>query len=292
MADEWLHGDHVAVHRLGEGRPLGCLPGGPGASGAYLENLGGLDRHACLHVVDLPGTGAAPAVIHPADHQLAALLEGVQEARQLSGLTRWALLGHSAGTRVALQSVAADPDGVSALVLLTPPPMLLGDVDQGWLRSLQTAVRSRRGAQLGLADVSLAEASEAAAALAAPVPPPAAERARLERAARPLAYASWDDRTQRHDAALVRSVNRRAAVAMRAAISAAPLPDLARLDLPVLVVAGELDSWCPPETAQRLVGSLPDAELHVLPGAGHYPWVDAPEALRDTVAEFLARVAP
>lgn len=285
MADEWLRGPHVAVHRLGQGSPLGCLPGGPGASGAYLENLGGLDRDVSLHVVDLPGTGAAPAVNDPADHRLGALLHGVQEARHLSGLTTWALLGHSAGARVALQGAATDARGVSALVLLTPPPLLLGDVDRGWLLTVQAAVRSRRQAQPWLI-----EASRAAEALAASTPPPAAERARLERAARPLAYASWDERAQSHDAALVRSVNRRAAVLLRAALRAAPLPDLARVELPVLVVAGELDSWCPPEAAQRLVELLPNAQLLILPAAAHYPWVDAPEALRDTVADFLAKV--
>ncbi|MFE0336198.1 alpha/beta fold hydrolase, partial [Streptomyces sp. NPDC058955] len=62
---------------------------------------------------------------------------------------------------------------------------------------------------------------------------------------------------------------------------------LAALTAPVLVLAGELDAGPTPARAAEAAALFPDAELVVQPGAGHYPWMDDPDAFVRPVAAFL-----
>ena len=51
---------------------------------------------------------------------------------------------------------------------------------------------------------------------------------------------------------------------------------LARLQAPVLLVAGEFDVALPPSRAAEYARLFPQAELAVQPGGGHFPWLDDP----------------
>ena len=63
-------------------------------------------------------------------------------------------------------------------------------------------------------------------------------------------------------------------------------PRLARIDVPVLWIAGERDTAYV-EVAHRAVGILPRAELWICPGAGHrVPW-EQPEPFTRRLREFL-----
>ena len=58
--------------------------------------------------------------------------------------------------------------------------------------------------------------------------------------------------------------------------------------LPVLFVHGE-ESPLPVRGSRDTAALIPDAELVVVPGAGHFPWVERPGSVRDAVEPFLAR---
>lgn len=62
------------------------------------------------------------------------------------------------------------------------------------------------------------------------------------------------------------------------------------IDVPVLVVAGEEDPR-PPYAVDSLVAALPRAELVVMPGVGHLPWLEDPDRLRALLRRFLSDVA-
>lgn len=61
---------------------------------------------------------------------------------------------------------------------------------------------------------------------------------------------------------------------------------LSLLDAPALVIWGEQDPYIPVKFAQAYADALPNAELKLLPDAGHWPWVDRPDVI-DMVAEFV-----
>jgi pimeloyl-ACP methyl ester carboxylesterase len=59
---------------------------------------------------------------------------------------------------------------------------------------------------------------------------------------------------------------------------------------PALVLHGAKDLQ-PASASRAYVVALPNAKLVVIPGAGHFPQIEAPEALSKAVAEFLAGAA-
>jgi 3-oxoadipate enol-lactonase len=63
------------------------------------------------------------------------------------------------------------------------------------------------------------------------------------------------------------------------------LPTLA--GLPTLIVVGEADSLTPPDQARAMAQGIPGARLVTIPGAGHLPPVEQPEATTDALRSFL-----
>jgi haloalkane dehalogenase len=67
---------------------------------------------------------------------------------------------------------------------------------------------------------------------------------------------------------------------------------LADLGVPTLLLWGENDEFAPVAGAHRFERELPDSELVVVEGAGHFVWEDAPERCAEAVTGFLARIPP
>ncbi|HJQ48080.1 MAG TPA: alpha/beta fold hydrolase [Amycolatopsis sp.] len=61
---------------------------------------------------------------------------------------------------------------------------------------------------------------------------------------------------------------------------------LAAAQVPALVVVGEEDGLTPPDAARAMTEALPDAELAVLPGAGHLTPLEAPGALSEALLHW------
>lgn len=60
-----------------------------------------------------------------------------------------------------------------------------------------------------------------------------------------------------------------------------------KLDVPACVVWGAGDAYLPVKYAERQREFFPRAEVHVLPGLGHWPFIDDPEAVENVVLPFL-----
>ena len=58
---------------------------------------------------------------------------------------------------------------------------------------------------------------------------------------------------------------------------------------PTLVVWGDADPYLPVPLAERQRDVFAQAEVVLLPGSGHFPFADNPEAVAQTVTPFLAR---
>jgi haloalkane dehalogenase len=67
--------------------------------------------------------------------------------------------------------------------------------------------------------------------------------------------------------------------------------DLAALEVPVLLVWGEHDEFAPVAGAHRFERELPDTELVVIEGTGHFVWDEAPAEGAEALTRFLARLS-
>ncbi len=62
---------------------------------------------------------------------------------------------------------------------------------------------------------------------------------------------------------------------------------LPQITCPVLLVVGEQDQWSPVSQHRDMLDLLPNARLEIIPGAGHFAPVEAPDQLADLLADFL-----
>ncbi len=70
--------------------------------------------------------------------------------------------------------------------------------------------------------------------------------------------------------------------------------DLPRIVAPTLVLVGELDSVSPVEASEEIAAGLPPGvgRLEVIPDAGHFAWLDEPEAFWEVVIGFTRDLRP
>jgi pimeloyl-ACP methyl ester carboxylesterase len=62
---------------------------------------------------------------------------------------------------------------------------------------------------------------------------------------------------------------------------------LAEVDLPLLLISGDQDKLVPVADTRRVAEHLPNATLRILPGCGHVPQEECPEAFQQAVSEWL-----
>jgi 3-oxoadipate enol-lactonase len=63
--------------------------------------------------------------------------------------------------------------------------------------------------------------------------------------------------------------------------------DLQHINVPALVICGELDAIAPVALSQEIADGIAGSQLVVLPGAGHITNADSPRAFNDALAKFL-----
>ncbi len=66
--------------------------------------------------------------------------------------------------------------------------------------------------------------------------------------------------------------------------------EVERIDVPALVVHGELDRVVPVSNGRLLAARMPRAELVLLPNHGHAPMLEEPGPFGELVCAFLDRV--
>jgi 3-oxoadipate enol-lactonase len=248
------------VERHGAGEPLLFITGFT-ISAAVFEPV--LDRYAarfdCV-LYDNRGSGRSSAPWWPTSMpELAADAAGVLDRLSLPAAH---VYGVSMGGMIAQELAIRFPDRVRGLVLgaTTPGGPRAIRPTLAELRALAGDLRRDRGAHLfspAFRREHPAEARRLLAAFARHRPPPQGVVSQL------LA-------TVYHDTA----------------------SRLGQIQAPTLVLHGDQDAMSPLANARVLAERIPDAELAVLPGAGHAYALEQPEASLRRLVDWLARREP
>jgi fermentation-respiration switch protein FrsA (DUF1100 family) len=68
--------------------------------------------------------------------------------------------------------------------------------------------------------------------------------------------------------------------------------DLGRIRAPTLILHGEQDLLVSIANTHRLAAGIPNAAIHVVPGAGHGCLLEQPEYVLDAICEWVDRQGP
>ncbi|MBW3574744.1 MAG: alpha/beta fold hydrolase [Actinobacteria bacterium] len=210
--------------------------------------------HEVVHV-DAPGHGDSAGVA-------AGLWEGAELLAEVAGGATY--VGYSMGGRLALHVALAAPDAVRGLVLLSAT----AGIDDAVARARRMADDEARAQELERDGVEAFVERWLAQPMFAAVPP---------------RYRFVDARRSNTVAGLASSLR------LAGTGSQEPLWDrLATLAMPVLVVAGGDDARFA-DAARRLVASIGgNAELALVPGAGHAAHLEEPARCATVLRRWLA----
>ncbi|MEV0245615.1 alpha/beta hydrolase [Nocardia sp. NPDC050712] len=243
------------------------LHGTPGNAGDWLHFLPLAGEFTRAIAVDLPGYGAArtfPGFDHRVEGDYRTFLLAAVEAL---GLERVHLVGHDFGVPWGLAWAAARPERVASVTLMNAGA-LLGYRWHAYAKIWQTPL-------LGEVVQAVTNRSGMRRLLRRSNP-------RLPREFIDHMYAAYDQHTRRTVLELYRAAREPSGML---AESAFEIPR----DIPALILWGEADPWVPAHYAQAQARIWPGAEVRVLPGLGHWPFADDPEAVAAYLLPFLRR---
>jgi proline iminopeptidase len=276
-----VDGHKVVAYSFGSGpETVLCLNGGPGLPCDYLR-----DAHSCLidqgyRVVafDQLGTGSSDRPTDPAFWTITRYVEEVEMVRQALGLGRVHLLGHSWGGWLGVEYALTHPEALKTVILedtAADIPHLIGELE-------------RLRAALGPETVAMMQRHEAEGTLDHPVYQAAItilnhrHVCRLDHWPAPVKR-SLDDWNMGPYGTIqgpneflytgnLKDWNR--------------LPDMHRIEVPVLITCGEHDELTP-ACHLRMKLALPNARLHVFPNSSHMPFYEEPHAYYPVLLDFL-----
>ncbi|WP_437736286.1 alpha/beta fold hydrolase [Sorangium sp. So ce1335] len=246
-------GTPLAVRRVGDGPPLVIAHGALTLADDWLAAQDALGAHFTCILYERRGRGrSGDGPVHTLDHEIDDLLV----VREHAGPDA-AVLGHSYGGILALEAALRAP--LRAMALYEPP---LDAVDGPRLAAYEAILREQ-GPDAALA-YSVVEIVG--------TPPELLPALRADpRWAEQVAMTPTWHRELRSLAALPPGAARYSDVAARAA----------------LLLGGETPERPLGRATRALLGALPDARLHLLPGQGHVAHLTAPRQLADAVRRAL-----
>lgn len=275
-----VDGRILGYRREGTGPILICHPGGPGFSSRYFGDLAGLGQSFTLVLLDPRGTEGSDRPGDPRAYTTSDYVSDLDELRAELGLERVLLLGHSHGGIVAAAYAAAHPGRVERLVLASTAARFAEEQ----LAAMEAGMRARAD-EPWYADAAEALAAEQEGRFAGDE-----ELAALAIRELPFYFAHFGDAERGYLETL------RAEVPVGDALrlfnneiftSFDLRAELPKIAAPTLVITGEDDFITGPASAVDF-SAIPGSRTVLLPGCGHFVFVEARDRFRDEVTRFLS----
>ncbi|MGV9835767.1 alpha/beta fold hydrolase [Nocardia niigatensis] len=238
--------------------------GNPGAGRDWLALMAPVSEFARVVAPDMPGFGGAEKRPDQ-DYTVAGYARHLAGVIDVLGIKRVHLVAHDFGGPWALTYAAAHPDRIASLTLINTGVLL----DYRWHR----AARVWRTPVLGELFMRLA-APPLARALIAHDNPGLDRRSVAEIAGHIRAWGTKRAVLRLYRSTTQESMNRLAET-------------LRPADLPCLVVWGTADAYIPTVQASLQQTPFPSAQIHTIPGAGHWVWIEQPERVTELVVPYL-----
>jgi len=272
--DQWLPHQvdtgwgRVAYNVMGEGPAVVLVHGTPSTSSLWRQVAPALSENHTVFLYDLPGFGASTLSSNPAPVGLirrqAEVLVELIGAWQLE---RPAVVGHDIGGGVVTRAHLLHGLPVERMVLIDAA------VVAPWItprtRDLRQRVDEIR--EMPVAEFAQLVLDHLGSATVMPLAPDVWQRlfGQWEGSHGQGRYLdnllSFDEQDTEDFAQLLPSVK-----------------------VPVLLLWGDADRWLPLEMGQRLASLLPNSQLTVVPGAGHFAMEDQPQLVLEALEGFLA----
>jgi haloalkane dehalogenase len=262
----------VAHRRLGDGPDVLFVHGWPVSGATFRSLLPHLVDHVTCHVIDLPGAGssrfdtATPLSVH--QH-----VESVRRVVDLLGLDDVAVVGHDSGGLIARHAFAGD-ERLRAMGLVNTEQ----SAGLGWRFRSFVAARHLPGTAAALGWAA------------------GHRRVRRNRFVFGSAFSDPSMLDGEFDEFFLRPLHespehRRAAARVFRSFDLSMVHELGelhrRIDVPVQLVWGDRDPFFPLHWAEEMVGSFPDAQLHVVRGAGLFVHEERPDEVAAALLPVL-----
>ena len=245
----------------GSGEPVICLHGIGGHARSFAPQMADLQEHSVIAWL-MPGYGASERNHWPPS--FASLSETLHRFVTNLGHKRVHLVGHSIGGMLALEHAVRHPDQVATLSLIGMTPAFGGKDG-----SFETQFLKARLAPLERGHTMQEIAETASPQLVAPETNPNIIKCIVRD------FAEVPETTWRGILKCLVTFDRRA--------------DLGRVFQPCCAIAGEHDENAPARTIERMATKLPNAEYHLIEGAGHMINQEAPDETNAILSNFLGR---
>ena len=227
-----------------------------------------LQRQYRVIRIDLPGNGLS-SPDPTGDYSDARSHAVIVALLDKLGVERTTVVGNSIGGRIAWTFAARHPERMAKLVLVSPDGFASPGFEYGKAPDVPLMVEAMRYTlPKWLLKPSLA--------------PAYADPAVMTDA---LA-------TRYHDLMLGPGTREAMIARMAQTVLVDPLPLLRSIAAPTLLLWGDKDALIPIANAADYLKALPHARLETLPGVGHLPQEEAPEASARLLVAFLAEPAP
>jgi len=279
---ETSDGRSLSYRREGSGPLLVCHPGGPGFSSRYFADFAGLGADSELVMLDPRGTGVSD---RPADNRAYRnedYADDVEELRAHLGVERMNLLGHSHGGVIAAAYASAHPQHVARLVLASAPARFAAEQEEAMVAGME-----RHQDEPWYADAREALEREQAGDYRDDE-----ELGEIVFRELPFYFAHFGEAERRYLDSIHDEVPNGDALRFFNAeifLTFDLRPSLKQIDAPTLVITGADDFITGPVCAAELKDGIAGAETVIVPGSGHFTFVEARDRFREEVRRFLTR---